>query len=278
MKKLFLCFIHIPKCGGMTFDEILKRNLGNQYLRVPHGLYEGPIPRFNLKLYIEESNTRLAIGGHRICLDLPFDELKSVDLKAICFVREPLARLRSEFFYIKQLPGNVGQNKLIRQLEYPQYLEYLLQNPTACKKISHYQIQHLFGKLPIDFDLLTDLIDSHQLLLFPLEQFSQACLYLEKALPNHFINASYVKRNINQKITDNKYQDLETKLRSQLIPDNRLYTLAEHQFKTLIDQTFSPSELKQAQSNFARGCQLHKYFYEPAQRLTYKLYRLASSC
>lgn len=62
MSRYFFFFIHIPKCGGTSFDSILIRNLRNQFLFLPHQLYEGPIDSFNLKLYINENNNRMGIG------------------------------------------------------------------------------------------------------------------------------------------------------------------------------------------------------------------------
>lgn len=103
MKRIFFCFIHIPKCGGLTFDDILVRNLGDSYLRLRSQLYEGPIAAHKIGTFIRESDTRRGIGGHRVTLDFP--DLEEATIQAISFVRDPLERVRSEFFYVKQLPG-----------------------------------------------------------------------------------------------------------------------------------------------------------------------------
>ncbi|NJM99225.1 MAG: hypothetical protein HC800_20660 [Phormidesmis sp. RL_2_1] len=144
----------------------MHRNLKQGYQRFPHHLYEGPVPAFNLKLYIEESSSRLGIGGHRLSLDLPFADVEACDLTAISFVRNPIERLRSEFFYLKQLPGNVGQNPLIRQFTYPDYLQHLLQNPSDLAPLAQYQTKHLFGKLPHSHDTLHKLVASQKYFYF----------------------------------------------------------------------------------------------------------------
>ncbi|NJO46154.1 MAG: sulfotransferase family 2 domain-containing protein [Oscillatoriales cyanobacterium RM2_1_1] len=277
MNRIFFCFIHIPKCGGVTFNEILKRNFRNSYLRLPHELYEGSLPRFNLQLYISESIERKGIGGHRMSLDLPFIELNNVDLKAICFVRNPIDRIRSEFFYIKKLPGKISQNTLIHNHNcYPSYLKHLLENPEDRKVTENYQTRYLFGELPTNFIFLEKLISSGQLLLFPLEQFDLACLFLERCFPDDFKDTSYVKRNVNKIEKYSNYQALEEELESKLVKDKKLYEIARQQFDNLISEGFSDWQLRKAKNNFERRCLIRRYCYSPAQRLTRKLHYLTN--
>lgn len=272
----FFCFIHIPKCGGQTFDAVLQRNLGPAYLRLPHELYEGFIPAFNLKLYIEESSSRLAIGGHRISLDQPdLDESQTI-IRSISFIRNPIDRIRSEFFYIKNLPGNVSQNKLIRQLSYPDYLQHLMTHPDDLEHIRSYQTRHLFGKRLASIDTVTELINAQKLFLFPLDRFEDACIYLENAFPTVFRDASFVERNVNKKQPQSDENYLEQELQEKLTQDNELYHLAQTQMNDLL-APFTPQEWAIAKRNFQRRCWLRQRFYAPVQRLTHKLNRITSS-
>lgn len=273
MNRSFFCFIHIPKCGGLSFDDILRRNLRQGYQRFPHHLYEGPIPAFNLKLYIEESISRVGMGSHRLSLDLPFADVEACDLKAISFVRNPIERIRSEFFYLKQLPGNVGQNPLIRQFTYPDYLQHLLKNPSDLAPLAQSQINYLFGKLSYSNDTLKKLVDSKQVLLFPLERFDHACLYLEKTFPNYFTDASFAKQNVNPKQPSQESASLESAVSAQLTMDNNLVAIAHQQTDRLISEAFSPKELSLAQQQFDRRCRKRRLLYEPVQKLTRKLYQ-----
>lgn len=270
MKKFF-CFIHIPKCGGLTFDDILVRNLGHSYLRLPHQLYEGPIAAHNIGLFAQESEARLGIGGHRISLDLP--DIEGITTQAISFVRDPLSRLRSEFFYIQKLPGEIGQKKVMRNMNYPDYLNYYLTHPKQLEKLGGYQTDHLFGNIPYSDDYLAKVLKTNKLLLFPLERFDDACLYLEKVFPNYFRDASFVERNVNMYEENKQYEELEQALRAQLAKDNALYSLAVRQLDTNMADQFDADELLKAKKSFRRRCYKRKYAYHPLQRLTSKLDR-----
>ena len=278
MNRSFFCFIHIPKCGGLSFDDIFSRNLGDRYQRFPHHLYEGPISSFNLKLYIQETSDRVGAGGHRFSLDLPFGEIEKCDIKAICFVRDPIARIRSEFFYLKTLPGSVGQNPLIRELDYADYLKILLQDQQKRENISQYQTSHLWGNLRLSDDFLNKMMATQKVLLFPLERFDDACLYLEATFPIYFSDTSFVKTNINEK---RKKSDMESELELELSPlllaDKKLIDLARQQTSHLISEVFGARELAQARQKFENRCQNRSTLREPIKRLARKIYRVAAS-
>lgn len=274
MLRLFFCFVHIPKCGGLTFDDILARNLGHGYLRLSSQLYEGAVATRNLALFIAESADRVGIGGHRVSLGLP--DVEDVDLKAISFVRDPIERIRSEFFYVRQLPGEVGQNHVIRSLDYPSYLEYFLTHSEALEKIGSYQTRRLFGNMAYSEEYLTEVVLQKKLLLFPLKRFDDACVYLEKVFPDYFKDASFVKKNVNSCQDNARYTELEETLRSKLMKDNALYSLANRQFETNLIAEFSEDTLMRVRRTFRRRCWMRKYTYHPLQYFTSKLYRVAA--
>lgn len=276
-EKLFFCFIHIPKCGGTTFHDILKRNLGDSYQNIYHGLYEGSIPSYNLKLYIEESSIRTGIGGHRLSLDLPFFDCKKVDIKAISFIREPIERIRSEYFYVKSLSGNIGQNSNVRNYDYSEYLQYLIDNQSARDKIGKYQLKFLFGKLQPSFKRIEKLVASKNLFLFPLDKFDLACLLLEKEFPGLLKDASFFKQNVRYNHQKQSLNDLEKKLNKLIIDDKKLYNIADKQLNNLISSYYTPKELKKAKIYFHHRCLKRKYIYSPFQEFSRKIYRLSSS-
>jgi len=275
-KRVFFTFIHIPKCGGTTFHDILNRNLGHAYRNIYHGLYEDPISNYNLRLYIEESDIRLGIGGHRLSLDLPFFDCPNIDIKAISFVREPIERIRSEYFYVKLLPGNISQNEKIHQYDYSKYLEYLIKDEEARNKIGKYQLDFLFGKLQPSFNYIEKLIENNRFFLLPLDKFSQACLLLEKKFPDLIKDASFIKKNVRKEKKNKSFENLENQLRQLIINDYKLYKIANKQLSQLMTSYYNPQELEQAEKDFNRRCLRRKYIHSPIQEFFRKLYRLSS--
>ena len=275
--RLFFCFIHIPKCGASSFDEILSRNFKSQYLKLPHQLYEVPISAFNLNLYIQEDENRLGIGGHRISLDIPFSNIYKYQPIAISFIRDPIKRIRSEFFYVKKLPGNVGQKPAIWKYSYSDYLRYLIKDISSFNEIDSYQTNYLIGKSKFNFTNIEKLTEAQKLLLFPLEQFDDACLYLEKKFPDYFSDMSFVKRNLNPTLLSEEEQSLETELSARLVQDIQLCSLANQEFSHLLNSQFTPKELAKARQEFKYRCWRRRCFYDPIQRLTGKVHRLTAS-
>lgn len=275
--RLFFCFIHIPKCGGMTFHSILQRNLGDSYLQTNQGLREGPLLTQDIKSYIEEKGQRFGIGGHRIRLDLPFFDCPNVEIKAISFIRSPIERIRSHYFYVNALKSNFGKDTVIRNLSYQEYLNYLVEHPEEATKIGEYQLSYLFGKQKPSFSYLERLISNQHLLLFPLDQFDKACLFLEKKFPDTIKDASYTKRNFRKNDKESSTKNIENKLAKICIQDSKLYQVANEQISLLLSSIYSERELQQAEKDFKYRCLQRQYIYSPIQEFCRKVYRVSSS-
>lgn len=178
---------------------------------------------------------------------------------------------------MKNLPGNVGQKTSRWEMSYADYLKHLISDESVFKKIDSYQTRYLLGNLDFNFKTINNLVDSQKLLLFPLREFDDACIYLENKFPAYFSDTFFVKRNINPTHLSEKEEELEAELSSKLVQDVRLLLLAEKQFSGLINIQFTPQELAKARKEFRYRCWQRRLFYEPIQRLTGTVHRLTSS-
>ncbi|MBE9100646.1 sulfotransferase family 2 domain-containing protein [Vacuolonema iberomarrocanum] len=94
-----LIFLHIPKCGGVTFHRILEKNFtADQTFSV-----DGQDPWTSIELFLKQSFSSLEqirlIKGHVLYGIHQFMPQKQ--FKYITFVRDPIARLDSLFRYAK---------------------------------------------------------------------------------------------------------------------------------------------------------------------------------
>lgn len=216
----FLCFPHIPKCGGSTFHEILKRNLGDGYTYVPHGLGEGLLDRARIEDFLTNLPTRSGIGGHRVPADVPYD-FPGRDVRCVCFVRDPMARLRSQYFFTRGLPARPAT----LPATYRALLEQILEAPDSYKMGADAQARWIrLADQEVERRVRTE-----ALFLFPVERFAEACAALELALPSVFRDASFSVRNTRPNPTTPAPEEeaLEGEVRRRcMVRDARLYAAA----------------------------------------------------
>lgn len=94
-----LIFLHIPKCGGVSFHRILEKNFtADQVFSV-----DGQEPWTSVELFLKQDSTILEkirlIKGH-VWYGI-HQSMPQTQFKYITFVREPIARLDSLFRYAK---------------------------------------------------------------------------------------------------------------------------------------------------------------------------------
>ena len=259
MKREFVFFhIHIPKCAGTTFQGILKRNFNR-----PKAYYrENPIVLYDYKskaieMAIQRNQFLEAFSSHNTSIDLPF-YLDNPKVKAITFVRDPVERFISHYYYRQKrlklknakhfLPETAG-------MSLDEYIDYALIQGKA-KMALEGQIGHLSRQTGTHaIDKVKKHLKDLQLYMFPISRFDESCLIMEKEFPEYFKDCSYMKTNIGHwnKNDEDIYRE---KIKDYLNPlDFELVKTADEFLESLIEKHFGNQYLSAALINFERRCQ-----------------------
>jgi hypothetical protein len=256
-KQTKFIFCHTPKVAGTTMGKILHRNFGKRFYMY-YGLWDN---RFFTAEDIEGMCTLhpqyTCLASHMFSLDLPFYS-ERFDYKAIAFVRDPVDRALSLYFYsfrmAKENPGYEPPGPI------DSFFENIFQ--TRCdQRFFNAQFNFLAGGKPesLSFSKIEELVRSGKLILAPMERFDDTCLLLEQLYPDVFKNAaSPGKRNEsswNQKIS----LELRNRLLQENATDSELFTLS----KRLFDQSFfsvflDHDFLQKKRASFRRRCWLER--------------------
>lgn len=109
MKNPFLIFIHIEKAGGTTFHHIIKQNI-NTYVTLNNSIFwqrhNGLFTPSMFSNLIKSYPFVKGIGGHTLRRYFDYDKyLENKETKYLTFLREPISRYLSHYFYQKKKMG-----------------------------------------------------------------------------------------------------------------------------------------------------------------------------
>lgn len=120
-------YLHIPKTAGSTFNAIIDRNFGRKANVFTSRPFDENYSEESTRCYLENSKDTLLslsseqrenidiLKGH---LYFGIHRLFTKEYKYITFVRNPIDRVISNFEYIRRLPSNESNYKLISLLEF----------------------------------------------------------------------------------------------------------------------------------------------------------------
>ena len=106
-----IIFLHIPKAGGTTFHSILEGYFDQEVIKKPsveNGFLDFEV--VNQLSKEEKSKIRLIKGHIYYGIHKAFDD--NIETKYISFLREPISRLTSHYFYAKSTPIHYLYNKI----------------------------------------------------------------------------------------------------------------------------------------------------------------------
>lgn len=93
--------IHIPKCGGTTFTSILKSNFRDSFID-GRSVLSDRVFKYSaedVSSVFRQFPCFRCFSDHKLSVELPWDQF---DITAICFVRDPVERFLSHYFYTRQ--------------------------------------------------------------------------------------------------------------------------------------------------------------------------------
>lgn len=245
-------FIHIPKCAGTTFIDILRRNFG-----VNFGDGRTFLSDRNFK-YTEQQLLEIAeqfpnircFFDHKLSLNIP--QIENVKSHVVTFVRDPAERLISHYFYCRA-QTRTNFDPLTKQLGLEDYVNAVLfENPV--QDIQDGQTYHLSGdNSKSAIPLLEDLKRENRLDIFPVENFNEACILLEKTKPDIFKDCTYVLKN-KTKRNEMVSEKLKNKIGEGMPNDKALYLWVKDLFGKNLSNHFKTEELEMGKVDFETRC------------------------
>jgi len=224
--------IHIPKCGGSTFTEVLKRNHGPGFLNTNSVLNSYQYKPKQVLDILDHHPECTCLAGHKLSVDLPYD-CSRYRLQVSTFVRDPVDRFVSHYFFHRHHTDGVAEAK---ELELDSYIEWALRDGHQQMYING-QTRFLTGAASSgSLEALKSLL-KRGFLLLPLSRYNEALLILSELFPDSFVQVEGETRNVStrdQKVTD----DQRERIRDFCKIDSELCRLAEDSLDDLRDKAF----------------------------------------
>jgi hypothetical protein len=187
---------HVPKNAGSSFDKLLHRNFRWRFAR-DYPLLETLDTRHRADDFgrvLDLHPFLRAYASHRVSTDLPFDR-PDLDLVCVAFVRDPVDRFLSHYFFARSCPSYYS--RLAKRVSLREYIQLTARGElhapgdTVHTAYACSQTKFLANETgPAAVARLADLCERGRLLLLPSERFADACLMLEALFPDQFRDMS----------------------------------------------------------------------------------------
>lgn len=100
--RFVIVHYHILKNAGSTIEDMLDQSFGERFARFDRAERDAVISPAELLAFVEENPQLRAVSSHQIRYPLP--EKKGILFYDVCFVRDPIDRVRSMYDYYRQSP------------------------------------------------------------------------------------------------------------------------------------------------------------------------------
>lgn len=198
------------------------------------------------------------MASHLFSLHLPWESTE-LGIQAVAFVRDPVERALSFYFYGFQLSQKFEGHAEREDIE--SHFDKVLSNEEKVK-YSDGQLTFLsrynHDSMPLSY--IEDLVKSGRLILAPSERFDDACLLLESLFPDDVKDMSYYSRVNSSSWARDIPESVREKISENNLKDLSLHGLAERFFEDLFDKTFpEESTLRLKREQFESRCRKRKW-------------------
>ena len=245
----FFFHVHVPKCAGVTFNGILRRNFGRAFVE-DYGLLNNF--KYSSKQVLQMITGYLhlrCVASHRFSLDLPF-ETDAASVHAIVFVRDPVEWVASTYFYHRSQP-----NTLVPLAKERDFEGYVQERFAAATPGSIGQVRFLAQAGGEEgLARIRAVANAHSVFLFPVERFEESCIVLETLFPRYFVDCAFKLEN-----ATTRDQAVSPHVREKLQPilnaDFELHAFALEQHEARLRKIFPDRTALEAKLNdFRERC------------------------
>ncbi|HMO14136.1 MAG TPA: sulfotransferase family 2 domain-containing protein [Pirellulaceae bacterium] len=249
-KRTVWLHVHVPKAGGSTLRQLFNRNFDKGYYNSVSLLEVKQYSRDEIGEIIRCHPLITCISDHKFSLDLPYHH-DSANVFAISFVREPIARFVSRYFFHRHFEE---VSCLAQRMSFREFAEAELEQGLAPTQINS-QIYFLNGgQSTSNMTVIEQALTTGNAYLFPIEYFDEACVCLEKLFPQTFSDLSYVSVNISKRDQTFSQEDLEF-IRPYFDADQAVVKLAHDFLEQTISRAFNErQEFEQKLVEFRQLC------------------------
>lgn len=258
MRSIWL-HVHVPKAGGSTLRQLMNRTFGDGYYNSNSLLETRQYSREEVSEIIRCHPWLTGFSDHKLSLDLPFDS-EHADVHALCFVRNPVDRFVSRFFFHRNFEevNCIAQKMTFREFANAELVEKYVHPQTNS------QIYFLNGgEDDCSLNVVEQAIATDKTFLFPIERFDEACICLEKLFPETFNDLSYVR--INTSNRQDKIEESDREFVSEMLAkDFPVTQLADHELNNCLQKTFdSLQDRTTALADFQDRCSRRYHNFRP---------------
>ena len=190
MRRIFV-HLHIPKCGGSAVIDVLRRNFRSGLGNTNGILNDYQYDAEQVARIIRHYPDLRCLTGHKLSLDLPFDR-EGLDIQAFTFIRDPVDRFVSHYFYHRNHTNFVPEAKTMDLLG---YADWALSQGNQPMYVNG-QTRFLSGG---SLDKVRELARGRRLLLFPSADIQGSFNALARAFPESFVDVRTAHKNVSKK-------------------------------------------------------------------------------
>lgn len=214
-----LCFIHIEKCAGMTFHNILINNYFLNYLSlIPWNPWtnidESSFGKNDLKWLLRGIPNLRGFGGHNTRIYNGYGEVCN-DIQYVTFLRNPITRYISHYIYQVEIMNN--------KLSFEDFLSE--------KRFDNFMTKRIAGCF--DGNKAKKILNKNNVFVGLSENFDESLLLMKNKFNFKNLNISYEKKNVSKddslknKILNDK--DNLDKIKQRNLLDIELYDFAKNE-------------------------------------------------
>ena len=160
--RFVLLHYHFFKNAGTTVEEILAHSFFENYARLDTDDFDGAVSQDELVAFLDRNPRMQAVSSHQFRYPVP--QMRGYIFFDLCFLRDPIDRIRSMYDYFRQkpIPGEPASD-LAREQSVGGFIAGLVKDHTY--RVSNVQVNLLANGTVNDPPAEADLIRATQVML-----------------------------------------------------------------------------------------------------------------